>query len=254
MTRASQTAEELRWARRLLDEIPDCRGWSVCAGVPPEPDVLAFAPDSSVGIELREVVGLGELRQRESEADHVLARACSILDAQHSERFVLRVYFKPGWAPVKRKREANALSIVSLVREYMPQNDHSTDLGEHARAGRDLDHDFVSYLSVLRVDSLPATESAPLHFWWGAEVSPELIQRNITAKSRKRGLYQGTYSQIWLLLHSYGSTPSSGFDVSPDLKDHRFASNFDRVFLFAGISPRLIELRLGVPGTDADAV
>lgn len=254
MTRTSQIAEELRWARRLLDEIPGCRGWSVCAGVPPEPDVLAFTTDSSVGIELREVVGLAELRQRESEADHVLSRACSILDAQHSERFVLRVYFRPSWAPVKRNREANALSIVSLVREYMPRNDSSTDLGEHARTGMDLDHDFVSYLSVLRVDSLPATESAPLQFWWGSEVSPELIQRNITAKAKKRSQYRGGYSQIWLLLHSYGSTPSSGFDVSSDLKNHRFASNFDRVFLFAGTSPRLIELCIGAPTTDAPSV
>lgn len=254
MTRSAQTDEELRWARRLLDSLPACRAWSIAAGSPPEPDVLATGQDVSVGIELREVIGFAELRRRESEADRVLTLACTILDSESSQRSELRVYFKPGWAPLKRDRGAHARSLASLVRAYMPANEGDTDVGEHSSTGLELDHSFVSYLSILRVDSLPSSESAPLHFWWGAPASPELIQRNIDAKAAKRPLYRGSYSQIWLLLHSSGASPSSGFDVSPDLQEHRFASAFDRVFLLAGASSRLLELRLEAYADGAPAV
>ena len=79
------------------------------------------------------------------------------------------------------------------------------------------------------------------------DLSPELLQRSIDAKSAKLRRYSAPPPSNWLVLIVEGSAPSSTFTITPEALGHVYESAFHRTFLFDAFARRTHELTTGRP-------
>ncbi len=76
------------------------------------------------------------------------------------------------------------------------------------------------------------------------EITAHYIQKKIHGKEQKRESYLTRCSEVWLLMVAENGVPSSYFNISPDVAEFTFQSNFDRVFYFENFDSKIIELKI----------
>lgn len=71
------------------------------------------------------------------------------------------------------------------------------------------------------------------------------VEERIHEKEGRLAAYRTQCQMMWLLLVMDTGTPSSHFDLPDWLKQHRFPTLFDRLFLLLPFQRRLLELQVG---------
>lgn len=218
------------------------------------PDMVVHAEEGDIGIEHTRLIWEEEWKRQERLQDVVMERAKEIYKSENHDSLQLYFLFNPHKPLNNKCVETIANQIALGVKDYVcyfkahglqpPEGLFET--WRLKRAGVSAFPDAVTNLS-LRV---PLRND--IEFWTVARnsmvprLTPEYLQEPIDRKNKKIGNYQGNYAQMWLLLVSQGSEPSSHFDLefSCEAIEHTYKSHFDRVFLMESFSGTIIPLKI----------
>ncbi len=237
--------EELELAKSFQGLVPELAGHSLANADPPEPDIVATKAGTAIGIELTQMRGFSCLSVREAERARVLERASRLVRARTGASTAVRVDWELGTHFHKEHREALAEQLASFVERHMPADGSSVLLGPPGIAESESDDPRFPFAFVLRVDSVGENDWASDDNWSGSWAEPAFVQAHIARKDTKPANYRGRYQQRWLLLVHEGYKPSSGYDLSEDVRKARFRSAYDRVFVFSLVGGKVTELLLG---------
>jgi hypothetical protein len=242
--RKDKAADEISFVRMLCENLSDFGTFEAEPQLPPEPDVLVKATGSRVGVEVTEIHGNPRLRMIEGEQNKVLRRAEALWLESALPPVAVWLHWLPTLWPRRLGRELPR-RLVDFLSSRLPAKPGSLELDapELAAALGDpcLEHLF------LYTDWEVPSEWNWARRWNGGSVGAALIQREIDRKTQKPANYCSSYSECWLLLvHAVGS-PSSGFDLSPEISQAVFVSPFERVYILSLIGPKVRQLRLAPP-------
>lgn len=210
---------------------------------PPEPDVVIGPPYAQIGVELTDLhpSADGEAqRRREGEQAKVVAAA---RDA----------YLRGGYPPVHvwiswirhdrlANRAALADRIASIVAAHPPGEGGLHEIGTG----------FEPLAPDLPITRIAVAEASTYHAsdWRDGDMhevgfcTAEDVQARIAHEDAKVDRYLGMYAARWLVLVVGAAGPSTWGCVAADVRQARFRSRYDRVFVFEYVYARSHELRL----------
>ena len=213
---------------------------------PPEPDVVAGPPGKQVGVELTDLQPTedgDEKRRREGEQALVVAAARdAYVRGGHPPAHV--------WVSWTRhaslaSRSAVADRIAAIVAAHPPQG---ADLRELGTGFEPIAQDLpVVSIAVARASTYEASDWRDGDMHEVGFCSAEYVQARIARKDAKVSGYRGAYAERWLVLVVGAAGPSTWGDVPADVRDAKFESAYDRVFVFEYGYARVHQLRL-TPG------
>jgi hypothetical protein len=198
------------------------------------PDFAIVTPQRVFGVEVTRIHSEPNgrrlsLRQMEGIRDQVLEGAQAIWDSEVSVNVEVHVH----WArplPTKAAIPEVARSLVTVVRSHLPEIGNFTTVASSWRSPNGLPAS-VDSLSIVRLASYDRS------YWVGGaaeiigELTPDIIQARIDAKSRKVSGYRTIGSETWLLLVLDSHRLSGMFELPESLFTHGFVSSFERTSL-----------------------
>jgi hypothetical protein len=215
------------------------------------PDFLVETIWGRVGIELTEyhVQKSGksrgsQMRAREATEDEVLRRAAEHYRSKGLPLVAVRVTWHPHEAFGRRRTAELAADLADLVREYLPEPNHSvTILRRRHPAGRSLPEEVAS-LYILRRQSISKSSWTPMRTAFVPTIAPPDLQEILRKKEAKVPSYRRHCREVWLLVVARGLEPSTFGNLGPEVEGHRFESGFDRVFLLHHFDGVVSELHI----------
>ena len=251
MTGLSQSQNQKK-RRRELDQFIEFA--SVCKCVllgtanqpdPPEPDLVLPGPSGLIGIELTDVT-LGGERNRAREGEQLRAMATAKELYALTGQKPVHAFF--AWAdnvPLsKRKRAPLAAAICEPISANLPTTGHGLrKIGDGPTLIRpDLP------LTMITVGEASSAEAADWKDGSFHKVEPcgtPEIQAKIDQEDQKVIHYRVSYASRWVVLVLEAEGPSTWGVVLREVRQTRFRSQFDRVFLFELGHEHCHELDLG---------
>jgi hypothetical protein len=224
--------------------------WEACPDgklIPHErPDWLFETSEGRIGIEVTELRykpdSRGLIRQEEEGARKKVCRLLrGLLKKQNYPTVRVSISFRqyyglargsPEDALSKQNARDLADQIADIALQHLPPQGkitqiplHGTSLAKHVRCVR-----------IFRLYDYNAIECVAMDGGIVAALTPEIIQRALESKDRKRkNGYEETFDDYWLLLHTGYAPFSRYFDFRyTDTKEtlqHTFETGFDRVFV-----------------------
>jgi hypothetical protein len=236
-----KAAEEVAFVRMLCENLADVGAFDTEPQNPPEPDVLVKASNDRIGVEVTEIHGNPRLRMIEGEQDKVLDRADHLWADRGLPPVGIWVHWSPTLLPRRLERELPQ-KLVEFIGSRLPAKPGSLEIDSPeltaALGDQCIEHIFVY------TDWETPSEWNWARRWQGGTVGAATIQREIDRKSPKPAQYRSAYAECWLLLVHPGGSPSSGFDLSPEILQAVFVSPFDRVYILSLIGPKVRRLQL----------
>jgi hypothetical protein len=202
------------------------------------PDFLVETSWGRVGVELTEyhVQESGksrgsQMRAQEATEDKVLRRA----DEQYRTKGLPLVAVQVTWHPHEafgRRRTAElAADLADLVREHLPEPNHSVTIRRLRHpAGWSLPEEVAS-LYILRWQSISKSSWTPMRAAFVPTIVPPDLQEILRKKEAKVPSYRRHCREVWLLVVARGLEPSTFGGVGQEVEGHQFESGFDRIFL-----------------------
>jgi len=246
MSQAEQLHRERAHLARFIQHRPPLTGANLVRG--PRPDFIATQGSRRIGIEHTEIVRGAQnehgsrLRGQERNEDLTVQLALRAYEAGRNP--VVDVSFM--WhrhTPVASGR-VNELAgdIARLVARNAPQVDSCRVLAYPDRSWRDLPAEVES----VRIARLSILTRNSWHTTRGTSVSEISVDEVAAAVERKEPLVQGyrtSCDDLWLLLVLDGFSPSGYLTVGDAVRQHRFVTSADRLFLLEYFDSRVTPLQ-----------
>lgn len=207
----------------------------------PEPDIVAQKGRESFGIEITKF-HRREVKQRESEEDHVIERAAALYSETGGPH--LDVSFM--WAPHYRIRKDQRTHLADRLAFFVRQN--APAAGTASRLDwRSFDSDLMVALDHVSINRLIDFKQNSWHAARGGFVpcwDAATLQDQITQNDSKPKRYAVCYTETWLLIVSAFGAPSAWMEMRDDVKETKFRSAFDRVFLLSSFPLAVFQLHI----------
>jgi hypothetical protein len=223
-----------------------------------EPDFLVSTHEGLIGIEVRQIFKVDgsplPMQVLESEARIIVARAQEAAVNRNLPGLAVAVKFSPCADLRKSAREANAIELLEIIANHVPE------LGGYVALIGDEPHgfqkDLPSFVSYLRIFH-PLEPCPP--FWvaqgggWIQTGCIELLAEAIESKNKRLPTYLKKCSRCWLLLAADGLNDSNLIQPYEESFRHIYRSLFDRTFYLEAFSRSVMELNTSkdVGGDDA---
>jgi len=207
---------------------------------PPEPDIIAWKGGRQFGIEITNFHRESEKR-RESEEDRILEAALELYNRGNGPALLLHAMWTHHFIAHKKDREQIAEKIAALALRHHPAPDSWVTLDWHQ-----FDHDLMTVVDHISMYGMP---KASVGHWSAARgrFVPQWnviqLQSQIDRKNDKTKQYRKPYFEVWLLIVSPFGTPSAWMEVGEEIRNARFVSSFDKVFLLSSFPLAVVELR-----------
>jgi len=211
----------------------------VSFGEPPEPDVVAWRASEQIGVEITSFHRRSQKRD-ESEQTVVVDRAAELYKRAGAPNVGVHVMWAPHYEIKKRARQPLARDLALVVARHVPRKGMWTNL-----SWQNFNHLLMSAIDHVTVDRLIEYRES---FWTvdGGGVVPtwstDSVQAEIDRKNQKPRRYRERYAEVWLLLVSAFGAPSAWMEVSDEVRNSRFKSAFDRIYLLSSFPFDVFEL------------
>jgi hypothetical protein len=244
VTQIAQEVEE-EWVVRLLFSILGIGPIRALRRGNPAPDLVADFDDQQVALEVTEIFAPSDRARVPYQAvenyRQQLLETCEVDWHRHGNPAVeVHVHFNPSVTILKNQIGALGSQLCQAVVAHLPSADGYAEL--------EFDWD--------RRDSFLPEQVAAIHVvrfpegdrshWLGADagfiapLTPALLQDRIDRK--RRGNYREGTAASWLVIVADGRRISGTFSISDSVTEHRYQTQFDRVFLLEIFSKRAFEL------------
>lgn len=215
------------------------------------PDFLVATDKGEIGIEVTKlhreasISGVGR-RQMEGIRDRVLAAAKRSWDGAGLNPLEVHVHFNHHETPFKPEISRIADGLVAIVQARMPT------VGEHVHLSWN-DGEALGLPKGIHAISIIRLPTHRRSYWLGADsdyeatLSAEQVQRTISSKNKKAGLYRSAARVVWLLLVLDSRRLSGCFDLEGAAFRAVYESCFARTFVFDRFSATVRELATRFP-------
>jgi hypothetical protein len=212
-----------------------------------EPDFLVNASGVSFGIELTDLYRTdsdNKLPRQASESlrKQIVERAKKLYDESHGPELWVSVYFSAFESLSKSRVPDIANHLVTIVRAA----DVEVDGNVQVEADWDTS-DFPEEINSIHIRRLSLLTKG---FWNAPDAAfipdcePDQIQEIIDKKNKRITSYRNRCDVVWLLIVVDGFALSATVNFTESVRNHSFASSFDRVFIFENAAERSFELSL----------
>ena len=244
MTQIAQEVDE-EWVARLLFSILGIGPIRALRRGNLTPDLVADFDDQQIALEVTEIFvpsdGARVPYQAVENYRQQLLETCEVDWHRHGNPAVeVHVHFNPSATILKNQIGALAAQLCKAIVTHLPSADGYAELEFDWDRRDSFLPEQVAAIQVLR---LPAGYES---HWLGADagfigsLTRALVQDRIDRK--RRGNYREGTAASWLLIVADGRRVSGTFSISESLTEHRYHSQFDRVFLLEIFSKRAFEL------------
>lgn len=206
----------------------------------PEPDIVAQKGHERIGVEITNFYRQ-EVKQKESEEDLVIERAATLYGDISGPHLDVSFIWAPHYRIRKQDREDLARRLASLVRQNTPQVGSTIHLD-----WRNLDSVLmvaISDVSINRLIDFSCNHWHAARGGWVPNWDTATLQKEIDENNSKPAKYTERYTGTWLLIVSSFGAPSAWMEMTDEVKENRFQSSFDHVFLLSSFPLAVVELR-----------
>lgn len=205
-----------------------------------EPDFLING-DRVVGIEFTELhrENCGEEvpgQAREAMRERVMARAGQLFDETGLPRVRCNAILTDE--PIaKGSVEERAQLVAELAVRYLPSQPGGASIGRPSWENLDEFPDWISYISVMRLDGAGASSFHASGSTWVERLEAKHLEQPLVAKEKKLQAYRSRCDEAWLVIVVDAHRMSTWFSYDEELLPATVTSGFDRVFvlrLFGG--------------------
>ena len=212
------------------------------------PDFLIHAETGRIGIEVtrlyrRTPANKSPLQEQEGLRRLILDRARQLYESQARPHIQVTVHFNTQYRLRKRDVESTAKDVVSLVLEYIPEQNSFISLEENEN-NMERWPETLARVSIRRSSDFTKTTFSSPDAGFVPKLDPELIQSAINQKNCRCPVYRKHCSKVCLLIVVDGLAISSAFTIESEITKHAFVASFDRVFLFENCEKNVFELTI----------
>ena len=199
-----------------------------------EPDFLVREA-RTLGIEFTELHRENEGEQvpgqaREAMRERVMTRAGQLFDEAGLPPVRCNAILTDEPIP-KSEVEERAQRVADLAIRYLPSQPGGASVGRPSWDGLDGFPDWMSYISVLRLDGAEASSFHVSGSTWVERLGAKHLEPPLVAKERKLHAYRARCDEVWLVIVVDARRMSTWFPYDDELLPTSVTSSFDRVFV-----------------------
>ncbi len=220
-----------------------------------QPDFLVETRQGRIGIEHTEYVrtpddsGGSSLRAREHNEDKLLWLASREYESRGLPPVTVYVHWNPHRGPTQSNIQERASALAHLVENNVPEVDENVTIRYPHPEWRSLPHEVTS-LSIYRWGNISDNLWTSVRGAFVPTLTPVELQRIMRNKEAKVPSYRQECCEMWLLVVANGFEPSTHCELAPEVEDHQFETDFDRVFFLHHFNGFVRELRVLSSGSE----
>lgn len=198
------------------------------------PDFILETDEATIGIELREVMQLGDSERPLQEQENLREQIVALAQVEYEKATAIltnvSVHFRRNRVFRRREVETLARQLAEIVVQHAPSTD-----GQAARCTWLEDGRFsneIADISIQRFDAMGANcWNASSGGVWVPKFGINQIQTFVDEKSGKCGSYLTHCDAVWLVLAFSFHRLASIIDLEDSVFSHSFPSGFNRIFV-----------------------
>jgi len=212
------------------------------------PDFIVHTSNGLLGIEHTEIFQPGpphggSIQAQERLREYIVSRAENLYSENERGPVRVDVLFNPGIEIQKEDTIDIAEALASFVEESLPRSGQTAWLNPTLE-GRQAFPPEVALIHIHRDQSYEASSWYAKSIGFPPVISSKDIEEKIGAKESKLDDYRTRCSAVWLLLVAAEYKIASTVELERSVWEHRYATEFDRVFFFWNFRRSFRELKL----------